>query len=423
MGSMECSRFLTDSKKYSDMKDIKYMLLALVCVLFSSCMGEDYAAPTVDVSPYGNNEITDTNVLTIAQLKTKYSSVISSSGMAEITDDIKIKGLITGNDIQGNIYNEVSIQDSTGAFLISIAAGGLYGSLPVGQKIIVDLKGLYVGGYGMQGEIGMPYTSSTSGSTYVSRMSRFVWDQHYKAVGSISATTVPEIFNVSKVKDDAYMAANCGKLMKIKSVVLKAADGKAVYAPNDGSVTLTSNCANREINGISPSSLVLRTSTYADFANAVMPAGEVDITGIFTRYRNTWQILMRSSDDIKTANPFEGVGGTGLGTADSPFNVARALSLVSMGQNDSGTDVYIKGVISAVKSVDISKYGNAEYYISDDGKTTNQLQVFRGFYLDGAKFTSADQIKVGQKVTILGKLTSYNNAAEVNTGSKIISIK
>ena len=73
--------------------------------------------------------------------------------------------------------------------------------------------------------------------------------------------------------------------------------------------------------------------------------------------------------------------------------------------------------------MDISKYGNAEYYISDDGKTTNQLQVFRGFYLDGAKFTSADQIKVGQKVTILGKLTSYNNAAEVNTGSKIISIK
>jgi hypothetical protein len=284
------------------MKNIKYILFALVCILFSSCMGDSYADPNLDESPYGNNALTETNVITIAQLKAKYSSVISNSGMEQVTDDIQIKGIITGNDIQGNIYNEVAIQDATGAFLICIAQGGLYGYLPVGQEVLVDLKGLYVGAYGMQGEIGTPYTSA-SGSTYVSRMSRALWDQHYKLIGTADTSkVVSEIFNVSKLKDANYLAANCGKLMTIKNVKLKVADGKAVFAPNDGTVTLTANCANRELSGYSSSNIVVRTSTYADFANDVMPTEAVDITGIFTRFRSTWQILLRSTADIAKAN-------------------------------------------------------------------------------------------------------------------------
>lgn len=404
------------------MKNIKYILFALVCILFSSCMGDSYADPNLDESPYGNNALTETNVITIAQLKAKYSSVISNSGMEQVTDDIQIKGIITGNDIQGNIYNEVAIQDATGAFLICIAQGGLYGYLPVGQEVLVDLKGLYVGAYGMQGEIGTPYTSA-SGSTYVSRMSRALWDQHYKLIGTADTSkVVSEIFNVSKLKDANYLAANCGKLMTIKNVKLKVADGKAVFAPNDGTVTLTANCANRELSGYSSSNIVVRTSTYADFANDVMPTEAVDITGIFTRFRSTWQILLRSTADIAKANPNAGIAGTGEGTLASPYNVARALSLITNGVNDSGTEVYISGVISKIDKIDTS-YGNAIYYISDDGSSTTQLQVFRGYYLKGDKFTATDQIKTGQKVVILGKLTSYNGAAEVETGSSIISIK
>ena len=34
-----------------------------------------------------------------------------------------------------------------------------------------------------------------------------------------------------------------------------------------------------------------------------MPQGEHDIVGIFTRYRNTWQILLRTIDDVKEAEP------------------------------------------------------------------------------------------------------------------------
>ena len=69
--------------------------------------------------------------------------------------------------------------------------------------------------------------------------------------------------------------------------------------PNDGSVQLTANNVNRAIQG--HNNIVVRTSTYADFANMVMPTEVLNITGIFTRFRDTWQILIRSTDDIEEA--------------------------------------------------------------------------------------------------------------------------
>ena len=50
-----------------------------------------------------------------------------------------------------------------------------------------------------------------------------------------------------------------------------------------------------------PSSVVVYTSTSAKFAAETMPTGKVDITGIFTRYSSTWQIQLRTADDVKPA--------------------------------------------------------------------------------------------------------------------------
>ena len=351
------------------MKQLKYFLIALVCTLFASCMGEDYASPNFDGSPYGNNELKETNVLTIQQLKDKYSNVINNSSMEEVTEDIQIKGIITGNDIGGNIYNEVSLQDATGALLVCIAQGGLYGPLPLGQEVLISLKGLMIGGYGQQPEIGGVYTNTKTGAQSIGRMTRYLWNSHYKLIGKADparAEALMETFDISQMSNANYLAAHCGKLMKIKGVTLKDADGKKVYAPDDGSVALTANCANRAFSGIDQNSLVLRTSTYADFANTIMPQGEHDIVGIFTRYRNTWQILLRTIDDVKEAETFniDDLEGSGHGTAEDPFNVARALALVSSGNHDSGAEVYVKGIISQVNEVS-TQYGNATYFISD----------------------------------------------------------
>ena len=284
------------------MKYISNIILLAVCAMLTSCMADSYDDPgTLAEDAYGNKVIAETNVVTIAQLKSLYSTTISNSGMKEVTEDLQIKGTVTGNDIEGNIYNEVIIDDGTGAFIICIAQGGLYGYLPVGQQLLIDLKGLYIGAYGQQGEVGTPYTSK-SGSTYVSRMSRFLWATHYKLIGTANpSSVVPEEFDRSRITDTKYLESHCGKLMTLKGVEISAANGTATFAPDDGSVALTANCANRTFKGISSNQLVLRTSTFADFAGNVMPTGKVDVTGIFTRFRNTWQILMRTESDIQPA--------------------------------------------------------------------------------------------------------------------------
>lgn len=290
------------------MKNIKYLLmLVLACSLFTGCMDDDWDTPNTEVlnKAYGNQEIAETNVITIGSLKEKYESVINAStnSYEQITEDVQIKGRVVGNDIGGNIYNEVSIDDGTGAILICISQGGLFSYLPVGQEIVVDLKGLYIGGYGKQAEIGMPYTNA-KGNSYVSRMSRVLWNKHFKLTGVADASkVVAEEFDVSKHTKEEYFTANNGKLMTIKNVEFTNADGKTTFAPSDEKDA--ANSVNRGLsqNGkpIATSSIVVRTSSYADFAAKQLPTGKLNITGVFTRYRTTWQILIRDERDIQPA--------------------------------------------------------------------------------------------------------------------------
>lgn len=288
--------------KMEKMKYIKMLLLAVVCTMgLASCMDGDWDAPDTSVAPFGNNSLQETNVMKIGDLRAKYASVFfnSTNSLQQIADDVQIKGRVVGNDIGGNIYNNVVIDDGTGAILICISQGGLFGYMPVGQEILVSLKDLWVGGYGQQPQIGTPYTNK-NGNTYVSRMNRNVWNDHFKLVGSADASAVvPVEFDQSKVKDEQYMKDNCGKLMTIKGVAMADADGIATFAPED--LKDAANCVNRGLKGFSTSNIVVRTSTYADFAATKMPTEKLNITGIFTRYRNTWQIIIRSDKDIEAA--------------------------------------------------------------------------------------------------------------------------
>lgn len=290
------------------MKNIKYLLmLVLACSLFTGCMDDDWDTPNAESlnKAYGNQEIAETNVITIGSLKEQYKSVINAStnSYEQITEDVQIKGRVVGNDIGGNIYNEVSIDDGTGAILICISQGGLFSYLPVGQEIVVDLKGLYIGGYGKQAEIGMPYTNA-KGNSYVSRMSRILWNKHFKLTGVADANkVVAKEFDVSKLEDSNYLNNNNGKLMTIKNVEFTNADGKTTFAPSEEKDA--ANSVNRGLTQdgtkLSTNKIVVRTSTYADFAAKQLPTGKLNITGVFTRYKTTWQILIRDERDIQPA--------------------------------------------------------------------------------------------------------------------------
>ena len=270
-----------------------YIIIAFVCAIFTGCIDNDWDIPGTDGSEYGNQAVTETNPVSIAQLKQKYATVIYNGSYELIKEPMQIKGVVTGNDIGGNIYSQIAIEDGTSSIIICIAQGGLFGQMQVGREILIELKGLYIGGYGQQPEIGTPYTNA-NGRTYVSRMSRAIWQQHYKLLGMKSVSPID--FDKSKVNNADYMKENCGRLMTIKDVRFQGANGKKVYAADKDKDA--ANSVNRALQGISSNQIVVRTSTYADFANKPLPQGEVDITGIFTRYNNTWQVLIREESDV-----------------------------------------------------------------------------------------------------------------------------
>lgn len=109
-------------------------------------------------------------------------------------------------------------------------------------------------------------------------------------------------------------------------------------------------------------------------------------------------------------------------TEANPYTVAKALELAASLDASTGIEgAYIKGYIVAITEVSTS-FGNATYTIADAADATEGLTVFRGYYLNGDKFTAADQIKVGAEVVVFGKLINYQGKTpELAQGNKIIS--
>ena len=412
------------------MKKLKYIAMAFAALLLASCMGDGYA-DSVGEKDYtgpaiGNNKLEATNVITISELKEKYATQIERGLYKQVDEDIKILGIVTGNDLGGNLYNQICLQDETGGILVCIGKSGLYGELPVGQQVLIDCKGLYIGGYNKQAELGGVYTNTKKGSQSIGKVDRYVWEKHYKIIGEADeakAEAMVEVFDQTKIKDADYLKSCSGKLMRIEGVTFADAGKKVFAAAADKD---NANCVNRGFSGISTNNLVIRTSAYAKFANALLPEGIQSVTGIFTRYagknNDTWQILIRTIDDVQLLK----------GTEQCPYTVKEALKLINDGKT-TGAMVYTEGVICSEPKVNL-QYGDAEFYISVDGKgmnadgtgdPANTIKVYRNHYLNNEKYTEAnkDLIKKGQKVVICGKLILFQGTTpEIDKENYIVSI-
>jgi hypothetical protein len=289
------------NKKLRRLKGWFFILPTLLFMTALTACQKDWDDP-VNV-PYGNNSISEDNVVTIAQLKAMYPNVFASTDAnKQITEDIKIRGRVTGNDIGSNLYKQFALQDETGAVIVAVNQSGLSGFLALGQEIIIDLKNLYIGGYRKQPEIGQPYNGSSIG-----RMSKDIFQRHFRIVGTPEPSKIAPIEFDEKMNKDE----NCGKLVIIRNVTFTDANGTNTFAPGDGSATVVGGCVNRNIKiNDEKSNVVIRTSTYARFAAIPLPYDVVNkkpkkcnITGIATRYasgsNDTWQILIRQESDIE----------------------------------------------------------------------------------------------------------------------------
>lgn len=117
----------------------------------------------------------------------------------------------------------------------------------------------------------------------------------------------------------------------------------------------------------------------------------------------------------------------GEGTEEAPYNVARILKITEGLEDgkyiadDAGKakELYVKAFIAKIDDVSLS-YGNAQYWLSDDSKADKMMEVYRGFYFEGVKFTSPDQIMVGDEVTVFGKIKNYKGTIEFDSNNKIV---
>lgn len=110
----------------------------------------------------------------------------------------------------------------------------------------------------------------------------------------------------------------------------------------------------------------------------------------------------------------------GSGTLADPFNTTAILKLASELDADAQSDqeYYFKGKVVSVTEQFGTQYGNATFYMSDDGTTKNQFYVFRALYFNNKKYTSGTTLKEGDEVVVCGKVTNYKgNTPETVQGS------
>lgn len=160
--------------------------------------------------------------------------------------------------------------------------------------------------------------------------------------------------------------------------------------------------------------------------DALKQGDEVVICGKVDSYNGTKEFLV--GNYIVSLN---GVGGTttpdtpttGKGSESNPYTVAEAIAAIKAGAPTS--EVYVTGIVSDVYFYN-DQYKSLSYYISDDGKSKD-MQVYSGKGLNGADFTSKDDLKVGQKVTIKGIIKAFNkngtDIMEVDKNSTIVKIE
>lgn len=209
-------------------------------------------------------------------------------------------------------------------------------------------------------------------------------------IKTIAITYTPKASSVESPK----ISPEGGKYNEVQTVTITPAANTTVYYTLDG--TTPTDASTKYVEPFT----VDKTTT----VKAIAYDADDNSSNVVTV---TYEIVL----------PLEGA--TGDGTETNPYNAAAAINACNAGS--AATGVYVTGTISKIDEISV-KFGNATYYISDNGTETNQFYIFRGNDFDNAKFTSEDALKVGDKVVVKGDLTLYNGLTPQLISSQIISL-
>ncbi|MBS1776431.1 MAG: choice-of-anchor J domain-containing protein [Bacteroidetes bacterium] len=313
---------------------------AIACMLlsvgvFTACVKKDFDAPADQTSIDPMLKVTHT----IAQLKAMNGVYNPNTGgdTTVIGQDVVISGIVTANDRSGNFYKQLVIQDSSSAIMMLIDANNLYADYPVGRKIYVKCRNLWLGYDGGNPVLGyVPNEQLGLTSIPQQRVGDFIVKAN---IGNPVVADTVDLATVSSAQDKYY-----NRLLYIR---------EAQFDDTTKSYTQPTSTTNRNIKDCAGKTLVVRTSNYSNFASLMLPKGKGAIMGIYTVYissKATPQLVIRDTSDVR-------------------FNGARCGAVsgnILFGENFEG---YSKGTTNIGGWINFAEVGNKQYAIDSFGAT------------------------------------------------------
>jgi len=206
----------------------------------------------------------------------------------QIQEDLIIEGFVVSSDRAGNFFNTLHIQDSiknpTAGFQIEVDLRDNHLFYPIGSKIIIKLKGLYLGKSRGVFKIGGAF--SAFGNLVVGRLPATQIEQHLirtdGAISSISGT-------LTKIPDlnDALLST----FIRIDSIEIILEEIGLPFA-------IVKERTERTLVDCNGNTIVLLNSGFSDFQETLLPEGNGSISGILLRENSNFQLVIRDQNDI-----------------------------------------------------------------------------------------------------------------------------
>lgn len=330
---------------------LKYSLLTTVVFSFlCSCVNDTYLTPQFDC--------TDPNLTKTKEVSEVYSLAISpttpiSSTIPETpiyADDDILEAYVISSDEGGNFYKSMYLQPTDGSqgFNLSVDDTNLYTqNFQPGKKLFLKLKGLAFANPATLAR-GLIFGATPTDEYPVDRL--YNYKNHLiPSCDVISEDQIVKYLTLNEVLNDRYL----NTLVEIEDVQFKN-DCSLYSSPNfDTSLKIT--------NGVQ--SLDMRTSRYANFAPYTVPSGRGSIRGILCKYNNGYQLVIRTSRDVKLNQPrIETVllnkGGTGIQYSGAFNETFESYTATTTG---ASLPKYVNEIARGYKYWDIASYSSNKY--------------------------------------------------------------
>lgn len=262
---------------------LAFLLLSTVIV---SCQKEwdapEFQAP-VYTGPAPNKTIQDIKNKHLVLDSYKLDSICTYD------ETFIVDGIVVSTDEGGNFYKTMVIQDETGAIELQLDMNGLFNLYPLGQRIIIDCRGLIVGDYNRYYQIGWEYRKYSIG-----RINALHFDRYIHKDGLPSLSNLPEPLLGTQI--DFNSLNDVGKLVKLENCQFDQSSWGKPFAYNEYVTEHTLN-----VQGVA-TPIIVRTSNYARFRSLKVPSSVGTIYGILTVYDNSYQLMIRTKTDIQFAD-------------------------------------------------------------------------------------------------------------------------